>query len=148
MGLSVVLLAGCGADLQRLAQLRAARELRCKEPALRVRPIGELRVLSWPEHPVRLYEASGCEQQQVYACVAQGGPRCERALEDLPAPQAHAALEQALVLLRKAARARCPESELHVVQESESLFRFEACDGEWLYHCRARGCTWLPLPGQ
>jgi hypothetical protein len=124
------------------------RELRCREPALRVRHIGELRVLSWPDHPVSLYEASGCEQEQVYVCADAGNVRCERDIADLPRPEAHPALVQALSLLRLAARARCPESELRVVQESQTLFRFAACDGEWLYHCRARGCEWLPLRGQ
>jgi hypothetical protein len=135
---------GCAHGVTELAHARAARELHCREPALRVRPIGVLDVLAWPGHPVSLYEASGCDQEQVYVCADAGGARCERAIEDLPRPEAHAALEQALDLLRKRARARCPESELHVVQESQTLFRFEACDGEWLYHCRARGCEWLP----
>lgn len=141
----VIVQAGCAPGVAEVAHGRAVRELRCREPALRVRPIGELNVLSWAGHPVSLFEASGCEQEQVYVCADTGGVRCERAIDDLPRPEAHAALEQALALLRTKSRARCPESELRIVQESQTLFRFEACDGEWLYHCRARGCEWLPL---
>jgi hypothetical protein len=136
-------LPGCASGVAEVAHGRAARELRCREPALRVRAIGELDVLAWADHPVSLFEASGCEQEQVYVCADAGGARCERAIDDLPRPQAHAALTQALALLRTKSRARCPEAELRVVQESQTLFRFEACDGQWLYHCRARGCDWL-----
>jgi hypothetical protein len=140
---SLVALLGCGQAAAGVAQQRAERELHCQPPALRVHAIGTLRVLAWPGHPVSLYEASGCEQEQLYVC-SDGQTRCERSIADLPEPAAHPALERALELLRTAARARCPESELSVVQESATLFQFAACDGAWLYHCRARGCERLP----
>ncbi len=137
--------AGCAPSLAKSARLRAERELRCVEPALRVRAVGVLQVGSRARHEIELFEASGCEQEQIYLCSRQTR-RCERELAALPWPETHAALARAEALLRQAARARCPDSELRVVQESESLFRFEACDGHWSYHCRARGCERLPAP--
>jgi hypothetical protein len=126
-----------------LAVRRAERELHCAPPALRVRGVGRLLVGPLAATQVELYEASGCEQEQLYLCSSNSG-RCERELGALPRPETHAALARAEQVLRAAARARCPEAELRVTQESETLFRFEACDGAWLYHCRARGCERLP----
>jgi hypothetical protein len=136
-------LGACGSEAAQVAQARAVRELRCRAPALRVQSIGELRVRALPDAPVALFEAHGCDQWQFYACVqapAGGGLRCERDVAELPYPAAHPALARALELLRTTARARCPASELRVVQESESLFQYAACDGTWTFHCRARGC--------
>jgi hypothetical protein len=135
--------AGCANDAARVAEARAVRELRCQASALRVQAIGELRVLALGEEPVWLFEAHGCDQWQFYACANGRGEsslRCGRTVQELPYPAAHPALQRALDLLRTTARARCPESELRVDQESASLYRYEACDGTWIFHCRARGC--------
>ena len=141
--LSSSLVLGCGAGSAEVAQARAVRELKCGASELRVQAIGELRVLASPDRVVSLFEAHGCDQWQMYACVDEDGARCERSIAELPYAPAHPALERALELLRTTSRARCPASELRVEQESQSLFRFEACDGAWLYHCRARGCEWI-----
>ena len=143
VGLALVTQASCGSGLAHRATLLAERELHCAPPALRVRSVGELRVGSHAAHRVELYEASGCEQEQLYLCTTEAR-QCAKEIGALPWPNTQPALERALRLLRTTARARCPESELRVIQESESLFRFEACDGAWLYHCRARGCERLP----
>lgn len=138
------MLAGCAASLSTVAAHQAERELACSPPALLMRGVGELRVgrTAHPDWNVELYEASGCEKEQLYFC-ARGARDCVHAIDALPWPDAHPAIERALSLLRTVARARCPQSALGVVAESESLFRFEACDGSWLYHCRARGCERL-----
>jgi hypothetical protein len=107
-----------------------------------MRGVGELRSGGRREHVVELYEASGCDQEQLYVCAVETHA-CVHEIASLPWPEARPVLEREHALLRTAARARCPESELRVVQESETLFRFEACDGTWLYHCRARGCERL-----
>lgn len=143
----LVLAAGCGPNLRAIATRRAVAELACAPVALRVRGIGELRVRVPSAHAVELYEASGCEREQVYVCAAETSA-CVREIGELPWPEARPAFEQEHELLRAAARARCPESELHVAQESASLFRFDACDGSVAYHCRARGCEALPAPGR
>ena len=142
--LIVFALGGCAAGLGSVATRQAQRELRCSPPALRMRGVGELRVVGRRQtHEVVLYEASGCEQERLYLCAADTHG-CAHEIDALPWPEAHAAFERALQVLRTAARARCPASELRVSAESETLFRFEACDGAWLYHCRARGCERLP----
>jgi len=134
---------GCALDMGSTARSRAQAELHCTAPALRLRGVGHLRIGSGYTRELTLYEASGCDQEQLYYC-SKVMRRCER---DLGAVVPHgdvAVVERAHAVLRQAARARCPESELRVIQESESLFRFESCDGAWLYHCRARGCERLP----
>jgi len=136
--------AACGAATAVVVERRAQRELSCRTPALRVQATGELVVGRQAQSRVQLYDAEGCEREQRYLCVDAPEPRCATRVADLPVPAAqHAGLERALRLLRTTARARCPESELRVVQESETLFRFHACDGAWLYHCRALGCERL-----
>jgi hypothetical protein len=134
----------CAPNMSVSALRRAEGELCCKPPALRFRGVGRLRVGGPRGLDVELYEASGCDQEQLYVC-SRALRRCEHALSALPRPDLHAALERAHEVLRLAARARCPESELMVTQESETLFRFHSCDGDWSYHCRARGCELLPV---
>jgi hypothetical protein len=139
----LALAAGCAPGLRSHAERQAARELSCSGAALRVRPIGQL-VLGRGALNVLLYDAAGCEREQLYLCVEEPAARCvTRSAQLATGPAQDAALTRALHLLRTTARARCPEATLRVVQESESLFRFEACDGAWLYHCRARGCERL-----
>lgn len=141
----VILAVGCASPLVGLAERRAARELSCPPPALRVQPTGELAVRAGAQRlRVELFDAEGCEREQRYLCVEAPRPRCVTHVAELTLPPTQqAALERALHLLRTTARARCPGSDLAVVQESETLFRFHACDGAWLYHCRARGCERL-----
>jgi hypothetical protein len=137
-------LVACGSATAAVVGRKAERELSCRQPALRVQATGELVVGRQAQSRVLLYDAEGCEREQRYLCVDAREPRCATEVADLPLPAAqHAGLERALRLLRMTARARCPASELRVVQESETLFRFHACDGAWLYHCRARGCERL-----
>jgi hypothetical protein len=50
----------------------------------------------------------------------------------------------ALHARRHLSRARCPESEVDLVQVDAQLFRLEACDGSWLYACQASRCRPLP----
>jgi hypothetical protein len=138
-----LLLAGCGSASAALAERSAARELSCPAPRLRVQATGELAVGVPPALRVSLYDAEGCARELRYLCVEQPQVRCTIRIEALPEAAHHRALARALHLLRTSARARCPGSELRVVQESETLFRFHACDGAWLYHCRARGCERL-----
>jgi hypothetical protein len=143
--LSAVLAWGCGGGLAELAATQAERELHCNDAALRMRSVGALEVgRKDARHRVELYEASGCDQEQLYLC-ARGGRDCARDIATLPWPADHPALTRAFEVLHMAARARCPESDLLVSAESETLFRFTACDGRWLYHCRARGCEQLPV---
>ena len=125
------------------AERAAQRDLACTIPGRRVLPIG--RLIADPRAPfeVALYEASGCEKEQLYVCIEAPAPRCERSIAQLPRPETHAALTRSLHLLRTKSRARCPPADLTVVQESESLFRFEACDGEWLFHCIGARCEQL-----
>ena len=139
--------AGCGPSLRAIAARRAAAELACPVSALRVRGIAELRVRVPSVHAVELFEARGCQREQVYVCARETSV-CTREIAELPWPDARPSFEQADALLRAAARARCAESELRVTQESASLFRFDACDGSVAYHCRARGCEALPAPGR
>lgn len=141
----VILAVGCSPTLASIAERRAARELSCRPPALRVQPTGELEVGRAARRVrVALYDAEGCEREQRYLCLEAAEPQCALQAANLSLPPVQqAALERALRLLRTTARARCPGSELRVVQESETLFRFHACDGAWLYHCRARGCERL-----
>jgi hypothetical protein len=141
--LPCMLLTGCGATTAALAERTAARALDCRPPALRVQPTGELEVGVPTALRVKLYDVEGCEREQRYLCVDAPIVRCTSRVADLPQPAEHATLELALRLLRTTARARCPGSDLRVVQESATLFRFHACDGAWLYHCRARGCERL-----
>ncbi len=138
-----VALAGCGASVGAAAKRAAARDLTCDLPGRRVMAIG--RLVADPRAPfeVALFEASGCEQEQLYVCIDTPTPRCERQIAALPRPETHAALTRSLHLLRTASRARCPPADLTVVQESESLFHFDACDGEWLYHCIGSRCEKL-----
>jgi len=138
-----IAISACGASLAQLAERRAVGDFGCRPPALRVSEMGELRVGRQPGLRVELYEASGCEREQVYLCVDEPSARCESAISALPAHADHRALERALHLLRTVSRARCPGSELRVSQESESLYRYEACDGRWLYHCRRERCDRL-----
>jgi hypothetical protein len=136
--------AGCGASLAQTAARQARRELHCASPALRMRGVGVLRSIEPRAHTVELYEASGCDQEQLYVCAVELHA-CVHEIAGLPWPDARPVLEREHALLRSAARARCPAGELRVAQESQTLFRFEACDGAWLYHCRARGCQRLPV---
>jgi hypothetical protein len=136
-------LAGCAPSLTDAADTTAQREMPCAIPGRRVLPVGKLVVAPRAPLEVTLYEASGCEQERLYLCIASEHPRCESDIARLPQPGSHAALTRALHLLRTTSRARCPAADLTVTQESESLFRFHACDGTWLYHCRARGCERL-----
>lgn len=136
-------LGACAPSLAGVADKTAQREMPCAIPGRRVLPVGRLVVSPRAPLEVALYEASGCEQERLYLCVEQDHPRCEHEIAQLPQPDSHAALARALHLLRTTSRARCPAADLAVVQESESLFRFHACDGTWLYHCRARGCERL-----
>lgn len=140
-----IALAGCGAGLADAADRAAQREMPCAIPGRRVVPVGHLVVAPRAPLEIALYEASGCEQERLYLCVDDHGAHCEHDIAQLPqpAPDSHAAIARALHLLRTASRARCPAAEITVVQESESLFHFHACDGNWLYHCRARGCDRL-----
>jgi hypothetical protein len=141
----VILAVGCASPLVPIAERRAAGELSCRPPALRVQPTGELAVGA-DAQPLRveLFDAEGCEREQRYLCVDVPQPRCVTHVAELALPpRQRAALERALHLLRTTARARCPGSDLAVIQESETLFRFHACDGAWLYHCRAHRCERL-----
>ena len=139
-------LLGCAQSLGALVQARAERELACAPPAVVVQPSGELRARAGDGlAALVVFEASGCEREQRYVC-AKDTRICEHDFARLPRPDTRAVYEREHELLRKAARARCPGSELRITQESESLFRFDACDGSWLYHCLARGCQRLPAP--
>jgi hypothetical protein len=140
----VLAAAGCGTGLAGIATPLAERELHCGAPALRMRGVGVLRTLGAHPRTVELYEASGCDQEQLYVCAVEMRG-CVHEIAALPWPDARPVLEREQTLLRTAARARCPEDELRVVQESETLFRFEACDGAWLFHCRAHACVRLPV---
>jgi hypothetical protein len=135
--------AGCGSGAAALAERSAVRELSCRPPELRVQPTGEVVVGTPASLHVTVYDAEGCEREQRYLCVDLPELRCVTRPAELAQPEQRRAFDRALHLLRTSARARCPGSELRVVQESETLFRFEACDGSWLYHCRARGCDRL-----
>jgi hypothetical protein len=139
----LVILGGCGSGLSELAESSAQRDLACTLPGRRLQAIGRLTVAPAVPFEVELYEASGCEQEQLYLCTTEPSPRCARSIEALPRPDTHAALARSLRLLRTASRARCPTAELSVVQESESLFVFEACDGTWLFHCLSERCERL-----
>jgi hypothetical protein len=136
-------IAACGPDLAELARRRAMHAFGCLPPALQLRSMGELHVGVRGALRVYLYEASGCEREQVYLCVDEPVARCEPTISRLPAPALHPALARALHLLRTVSRARCPGSELRVTQESQTLYRYQACDGRWLYHCRAHRCDRL-----
>jgi hypothetical protein len=139
--LGTVVAAGCAGGLAGTAATQAERELHCSGAALRMRGVGTLEVgRADARRRVELYEASGCDQEELYLC-ARGARTCARDIATLPWPADHPALARALDVLHMAARARCPESGLLVSAESETLFRFSACDGTWLYHCRARGCA-------
>ena len=138
-----ILIAGCGPSLAALAEQRAVRDFGCRAPALRMQKTGELQVGGRAGLRVELHEASGCDREQLYLCVDQPRARCESAITALPDAAHHQDIERALHVLRTVSRARCPASELRVVQESQTLYQYEACDGRWLYHCRARGCERL-----
>ena len=125
------------------AERAAERDLACTLPGRRVTAIGRLIAVPRAPFEVALFEAAGCEKEQLYVCIDAPSPRCEHDVAALPRPETHAALRRSLHLLRTASRARCPPADLTVVQESESLFRFEACDGEWLFHCIGARCERL-----
>jgi hypothetical protein len=145
---SLVMLAGCllsgCAALETQARVRASADLRCEPRLLRVQRVGTLRVRPRAPIELALYQAEGCDGEREYFC-AQDGERvvCESVARALPWPESVASIEQARRLLRTSSRARCPGTELRVVQESVSLFRYEACDGRWLYHCRRGRCEGL-----
>ena len=131
---------GCAHDLHFQAQRQAVDELHCAAPGLRVRAVGVLQSLGPYVQEVSVFDAEGCNGEQRYYCMAFQAcePTLERALE-----RVDPGLERALWLLRTQTRGRCPGEELRVVQESESLFVLEACDGRWEYHCRDAGCERL-----
>jgi len=133
-------LQACAHDLHLRAQRQAVDELRCAAPGLRVRAVGVLQSRAPHAVEVSVFDAEGCDAERRYFCVARRA--CEPTLALVPREQ-RAGLELALWLLRTETRARCPGDTLRVVQESESLFVLEACDGRWEYHCRATGCERL-----
>jgi hypothetical protein len=132
---------GCAGSSD-VARRLAEAQLSCHGRALRVDPIGEL----WlrPRAPVRLsvYDAHGCGDAQVYLCDEATPVRCVREPSAL-APELASLATRALHLRRTISRARCPAREERVVQESESLWRFEACDGRWTLHCVGDRCERL-----
>lgn len=141
----LLLLSGCVRDLHGRAGRQATEELRCAAPGLRVRAVGVLE--SRPPHvqEVSVFDAEGCDAERRYYCVrdAGSGPRCAVELAGVVSADAHAGLARALWLLRTQTRGRCPGETQRVVQESQSLFVLEACDGRWQYHCRATACERL-----
>lgn len=126
--------AGCGAATARQARTLAETQLACTGRALAVKPIGELVVRPRAPVTLHLYDAEGCGAARAYLCLVGDSGRCVTDTAELPADLAPLAA-RALHLRRTVSRARCPASAERVVQESESLWRFEACDGTWALHC-------------
>ena len=146
---ALLLLLGCGAGLAERAAWQARQDLHCAPSGLHVRQVGTLVAGTGRGQggvgplAVAVYDAEGCDAAQRYLCTSTPKTSCTAELGALPRPETHAALKRALDVLRIAARARCPGSTLRVTQESETLFRYEACDGSATYHCRKRGCERL-----
>jgi len=100
----------------------------------------------WPEarRRVHLFEATGCGDSRVYLCPETPERTC---VSDPRALWGEATAQEVLDALharRHLSRARCPESELDLVQVDSRHFRLEACDGTWLYACQAGRCRPLP----
>ena len=130
---------GCtsfGGSVSRLA----ASDLSCAPAELRVQAIGELELLS--SLTLRLYQAEGCQQERTYYCHSQRGCASQLQALGLDAATRHE-VARALHVRRTTSRARCPSDAERVVQQSQSLYRFEACDRDVIVHCRARGCETL-----
>ena len=138
--LPLLLLHGCAHDLHQRAQRQASDELHCTAPGLRVRAVGVLQSRGPHPQQVSVFDAEGCDADRRYFCVASRG--CASTLGFVP-KETRAGLERALWLLRTETRGRCPGEAQRVVQESESLFVLETCDGRWEYHCRDAGCERL-----
>ncbi len=134
---------GCGAGGMGAARGVAERTLGCGGPDLRVDALGELVVGPRDPITVQVYDAHGCAAHSAVFCRTDGPLRCEQTPGALVAPAQAQALARALHLRRTASRARCAPETLRVVQESETLWTYHACDGSWDYHCRAGGCIGL-----
>jgi hypothetical protein len=137
---AVLPLNACAHDLHRRAQRQASEELHCVAPGLRVRAVGMLQSRAPRAEQVSVFDAEGCDDERRYFCTASRG--CAPTLALVP-KETRAGLERALWLLRTETRGRCPGEAQRVIQESESLFVLETCDGRWDYHCRDAGCERL-----
>ena len=141
MLLLACVLSACAHDVAARVRGQASRELSCVGEGLRVQVVGTLQGRG--REPVQLHvvDAEGCDAERRYFCVPGGA--CATTLEAVTPATSHAGLKRALWLLRTQTRGRCPGDTQRVVQESESLFVLETCDGRWSYHCRASGCDRL-----
>jgi hypothetical protein len=136
-GMLLLSLAGC-ATMRGRVERAAGQELDCKPAKLRVQSLGELQLLE-PVLRLQVYHAEGCQQERTYYC--RSGGTCAARLKTLGIGEAaRAAVLRALHIRRTTSRARCPSDAERLVQESQTLYRFETCDGRWLVHCLRRGC--------
>jgi hypothetical protein len=138
---SALLCTACARDVVARVRGQSSGELRCASDGLRVRVVGTLRGPGRAPVELHVVDAEGCDAERRYFCVPRGA--CATTLAAVVPAPARAGLERALWLLRTQTRGRCPGETQRVVQESESLFRLETCDGLWPYHCRAAGCERL-----
>jgi hypothetical protein len=143
--LLAVALGGClRPDTAAVARMRAEQALQCRGADLVSQSLGELVLRPRDPLRVRVHESWGCKQSVLYFCRTDRRPvECNPDPVALLGEDLGADARTALHVRRTASRARCPTSDERVVQESDTLFRFEACDGTWLHHCRATGCTRL-----
>jgi hypothetical protein len=138
---SVLLCSACAHDVVARVRGQASAELRCARDGLRVRVVGTLRGPGRAPVELHVVDAEGCDAERRYFCVPGGA--CATTLAAVVPAASRAGLHRALWLLRTQTRGRCPGDTQRVVQESESLFQLETCDGLWPYHCRAAGCERL-----
>ena len=136
-----LLCSACAHDVVARVRGQASGELRCARDGLRVQVVGTLQGPGRAPVELRVVDAEGCDAERRYFCVPGGA--CATTLEAVAPTPSRAGLERALWLLRTQTRGRCPGDTQRVVQESESLFQLETCDGLWPYHCRAAGCERL-----
>lgn len=136
---SLLVFAGCTA-WQSLATDEALRELGCPRAELQVQDLGELSLWPGARRTLRLFEATGCGESRVYICPDTPERRCVSEPQALWGEATAQQVLDALHARRHLSRARCPEAELSLIQIDARRFRFEACDGAWLYDCQGGRC--------
>lgn len=141
--LAALMSASC-ATWRSLATEEARRELGCSPDELQVQDLGELSLWPEPRGRLHLFEATGCGDSRVYLCRDAPERRCVSDPRTLWGEAIAQRVLDAIHARRHVSRARCPESELDLVQLDSWLFRLEACDGTWLYDCQAGHCRPLP----
>jgi hypothetical protein len=136
---------GC-TSWQQLATDEALRELGCPRAELQVQDLGLISL--WPEAPrrLRLFEATGCGDSRVYLCPDTPERRCVSEPQALWGEATSRQVLDAVHARRHLSRARCPEADLRLIQLDSTRFRFESCDGTWLYDCEAGRCRPAEAP--